>query len=209
MDTQAFLFESWTSLARTFVVGVLAYVTLLTLLRVVGKHSLAKLNAYGLVITVALGSMLASALLTKQVTLADGIAAIGLLLALQFLFSTVVSRSARAAQYLTATPTLLLWHGRLLEDQIRRERVTVAEIRAAIRQSGSAQLADVAAVVLETDGSLSVVGQASASDWAFADVVPAPCSVTISHELARQPGAGRRVRHEQASRAAVPRRPAT
>ena len=121
MDTQAFLFESWTSLARTFVVGVLAYVTLFTLLRVVGKHSLAKLNAYGLVITVALGSMLASALLTKQVTLADGIAAIGLLLALQFLFSTVVSRSAWAAQYLTARPMLLLWHGRLLEDQIRRE----------------------------------------------------------------------------------------
>jgi uncharacterized membrane protein YcaP (DUF421 family) len=137
MDTQAYLFESWASLGRTFVVGVLEYVTVLTLLRGVGKHSLAKPNAYGLVITVALGSMLASALLTKQVTLADGLAAIGLLLALQFLFSRVVSRSAGAAQYLTATPTLSLWHGRLLEDQIRRERVTVAETRAAIRQSGS------------------------------------------------------------------------
>jgi uncharacterized membrane protein YcaP (DUF421 family) len=172
VDVLSFLFESGQSLARIALVGALSYLAVVTLLRAAGKHSLAKTNAYGLVITVALGSALASAVLTKEVTLADGVLAIALLLGLQYLFSSLISRYRWAARYLTASPALLVRNGQLLEDQLRRERVTPAEIRAAVRRAGLARVEDVLAVVLETDGSLSVVPKGTPAGSALVDVAP-------------------------------------
>ena len=54
------LFDSWAGLGRTLLVGPLAYVALVLLLRISGKRTLTKLNAFDLVVTVALGSTLAT-----------------------------------------------------------------------------------------------------------------------------------------------------
>ena len=65
-------FDSWASLGRTAVVGILAYVALVLLLRVSGKRTLSSMNAFDLVVTVALGSTLASVFLSSSVPLARG-----------------------------------------------------------------------------------------------------------------------------------------
>ncbi len=80
-------FGSWYSLLRILVVGVLAYVALIVLLRVTGKRTLSKMNAFDLVVTVALGSTLATVLLSKDVALADGVVAFALLIGLQFIIT--------------------------------------------------------------------------------------------------------------------------
>lgn len=80
---QAF-FSSWTSITRVLLVGVAAYAGLLLLLRVSGKRTLTRMNAFDLVVTVALGSTLATVLLTKSVALADGLVASTLLIFLQY-----------------------------------------------------------------------------------------------------------------------------
>jgi uncharacterized membrane protein YcaP (DUF421 family) len=98
--------------------------------------------------------------------------AIVLLLALQYLFSSLVSRCSWATRYLTASPALLVRNGELVEDQIRRERVALAEIRAAVRRAGLARIEDVLAVVLETDGSLSVIPKGTPAGSALVDVDP-------------------------------------
>ena len=71
------LFDSWAGLGRVLLVGTLAYVALVLLLRISGKRTLSKLNAFDLVVTVALGSTLATVLLSKTVALAEGVLAIG------------------------------------------------------------------------------------------------------------------------------------
>lgn len=170
MDISSFFFSGWPSLARILLVGTPAYLLLLALLHLAGKHSLAKTNAYGLVVTVALGSALASAVLTKQVTLADGVVAIALLLGLQYLLSTLVSRWSWAHGFLTQKPVLLVRDGRLLDDAIRRERVTESEILAALRQNGIASIEGIGAVILEADGSFSVIRTVGPSPSALKDV---------------------------------------
>lgn len=60
------LFQSWSGLGRVTIVGLTAYLALVLMLRVSGKRSLAKLNAFDLVVTVALGSTLATTLLSKD-----------------------------------------------------------------------------------------------------------------------------------------------
>jgi uncharacterized membrane protein YcaP (DUF421 family) len=154
--TQMF-FDGWTGLVRTLIVGVLAYVTLVVFLRLFGKRSLSKMNAFDFVVTVALGSTLATVLLDSNIALAEGALAFAVLLALQFVVTWCSVRARWVRQVVTGEPRLLLYRGKFLEEALRSSRVTQDEVRAAIRQAGHASLEKIEAVALETDGSLSVV----------------------------------------------------
>ena len=156
------LFDSWAGLGRVLLVGTLAYVALVLLLRASGKRTLSKLNAFDLVVTVALGSTLATVLLTKSVALAEGVLAFGLLVFLQYAVASLSARSPKFQRLIKAEPTLLLHRGRFLEGAMQVERITREEILAALRASGAAEVGGIAAVVLETDGTLSVVPTAAA-----------------------------------------------
>jgi uncharacterized membrane protein YcaP (DUF421 family) len=165
-----FLFSDWRSVARIAVLAPLLYSLLIFLLRTLGKHSLAKTNAYGLVVTVAIGSAIASSVLTKSVSLFDAILAIGLLLGLQYVLAMISSRTRRGRRLLQEQPTLLLYHGRMLQESMLDQRVSEAEVLAAVRQQGVASVENVGAVVLESDGSFSVIPTLEGSCSALADV---------------------------------------
>jgi hypothetical protein len=66
------IFDGWFGLPRVVVAGTAAHAALVPLLRVSGKRTLAKLNAFDLVVTVAPGSTLATVLLSESVALAKG-----------------------------------------------------------------------------------------------------------------------------------------
>jgi len=156
-------FDSWYGLLRVLLVGTIAYSALVILLRVSGKRTLAKLNAFDLIVTVALGSTLATVLLSKSVALVEGLAAFGLLAGLQYLVAWLSVRSPKFSDFVKSEPSLLVHRGRFLESAMRAQRVTRAEVLAALRSAGAADPEQVAAVVLETDGSLSVIRGASAA----------------------------------------------
>ncbi|AEF38649.1 DUF421 domain-containing protein [Hoyosella subflava] len=150
-------FDTWPDMFRVLAVGTAAYITLVLVLRISGKRTLAKLNAFDLVVTVALGSTLATILLNSDVSWAEGALALVLLATLQYLAAIVSSRVSLGRKVLTSAPTLLLHHGIVLDDALVRQRISTAELNQAIRASGSADLKKIAAVVLETDGSMSVI----------------------------------------------------
>ena len=160
-------FNSWADVGRVLLVGPLAYLALLLMLRASGKRTLSKLNAFDFIVTVALGSVLASTLLSKDVALAESVAALSVLIFGQFVITYLSVRSARFQGFVKGEPTLLYHRQRFLEARLRRARVTEEEVRAAVRSSGRGSLEQVGAVVLETDGSLSVVGgsESSAEAW--------------------------------------------
>jgi uncharacterized membrane protein YcaP (DUF421 family) len=145
------------SLLRVVIVGTLAYGSLVLLLRVSGKRTLSKMNAFDLVVTVAIGSTLATVLLSKDVALSEGVVAFGLLIGLQWVMTWLSVSSPCVEHLIKAEPSLLYFEGRFLNQALRRERVTEAEVRAAVRSQGLSEMESVAAVVLETDGSLTVL----------------------------------------------------
>lgn len=154
-------FDGWYELMRVLVVGSAAYVALIAMLRVTGKRTLAKMNAFDLVVTISLGSVLATVLLSRDVSLAAGVLAFALLCVLQYLVAFLSVRSEAFRSAIKAEPSLLYHQGRFLGPAMRRQRVTEEEVLAAVRLQGVAQISDVTAVVLETDGSLSVLTGAS------------------------------------------------
>lgn len=151
------LFNGWQGLLHTLVVGFLAYAGLVAMLRVSGKRTLAKWNAFDLVVTVAFGSTLATALLSRDTSLAQALVAFLLLVLLQFTVTWLSVRSRGFQSLIKSRPTLLLYRGRYREDEMRRERVTPTELRAALRAQGIAAVEDVFAVILETEGEFSVI----------------------------------------------------
>jgi uncharacterized membrane protein YcaP (DUF421 family) len=162
-------FDNWDKLLRTAVIGVLAYVLLVLFLRISGKRTLSKMNAFDLVVTVALGSTLATILLSKDVTLAQGSLALLMLIGMQFVVTWSSVRSRRLRAFVTGEPTMLLYRGQTLSQAMRTARVTEDELHAALRGAGVASLQHVEAVVLETDGSINVVQR---SDDDGAEVAP-------------------------------------
>lgn len=154
------LFNGWLGIYRTAIVGVLAYVCLLLILRTSGKRTLSKLNAFDLVVTVALGSTLATILLNKDVALAEGVTAFFTLCALQYVVTWSSVRFAWVRRFVKSEPTLVWYRGEPLYAQLKKERLTLDEVQAATRSSQIHAMQQVDAVVLETDGSLSVIPKA-------------------------------------------------
>lgn len=156
MDIWSMVFQGWPGLVRTLLVGVLAYVSLVAMLRISGKRTLAKLNAFDLVVTVALGSTLSAILLQESVALAEGALALALLILLQYLVSALSVRSPAFAQAVRSEPALLVRDGRYCLAAMRRERITQDEALSAIRSSGGLSIDEARSVILESDGTLSV-----------------------------------------------------
>ncbi len=157
-------FDTWSDVLRVLLVGPASYAALVLILRTSGKRTLSKLNAFDLVVTVALGSTLATIFLSKDVSWTEGVFALGVLAVLQLLVASLTSRLPVARAVVTVGPTLVLEDGRMLDDALLRQRLTEAEVRQAIRGTGVGDVAAVAAVVLESDGSLSVITADQAGD---------------------------------------------
>ena len=154
---EMYFFNGWGSLLRVIVVGVLAYAALVFFLRISGNRTLSKMNAFDLIVTVALGSTLATVLLSKDVALAEGAVAMALLISLQFIITWFSVRTAWVRRLVTGEPLMLLYRGDFITSSMQKARVTQDEVQSAIRGSGIADVAAVEAVVLETDGSMSVI----------------------------------------------------
>ena len=153
-------FQTWSGLGRVLVVGICAYVGLVLMLRISGKRTLSKMNAFDFVVTVALGSTLASLLLSKDVPLAEGLLALALLISFQWVVAWLAVRSSGWRKLIKSEPRLLALHGELNQTALREERITADEVHSALRKSGIASLSEVEAVILETDGTVSVIGSA-------------------------------------------------
>lgn len=150
-------FNGWADVGRVVATGAAAYAVMVIVLLVSGKRTLAKLNAFDLVVTVALGSVLATIALSREVSLADGAGAITVLVAAQWAVSWTSVHTTLARRLVRAEATVVFNDGRFDDQVLSRVRLTQAEVCQAIRLSGCGDLESIAAVVLETDGSLSVV----------------------------------------------------
>jgi uncharacterized membrane protein YcaP (DUF421 family) len=150
-------FEGWTNVVRVLVVGTLAYLSLVVLLRFSGKRTLSKMNAFDLVVTVAIGSTLATVILSPDTALVEGVTALALLVGLQFAITWLSVRSERVSKLVKSQPRLLYYRGGFIDEAMRRERVNRHEVVQAMRERGYASEAEVEAVVLETDGTFSIL----------------------------------------------------
>lgn len=151
------LYDSPEGLVRILATAPVIYFTVIAYVRLAGKRSTSQMNNFDWLVTVALGSIMGSGIMLKDVTIAETALAIGLLLGMQWLLTKLIFHAPPVARLAKARPALLVSHGDFVTDTLRRERVTEEEVLAAIRSEGLTSVDEVAWVILETDATLNVI----------------------------------------------------
>ncbi len=153
--------SSWDRMLSIAFSSVAFYLLVVILVRLMGKRVTAQMNSFDWIITVAVGSLLASGILLEDVSIADGALAVLILAACQWAMTKLSVRSQRFEDAVKPRPRLLVHKGAYLRDAMDAERISKSEVDAALREKGYSSLADVNWVILETNGMMSVVSRRS------------------------------------------------
>ena len=157
------LFKGWDRLVAVVVETVVFYWYALFLLRLAGKRTVATMTIFDFLSTVAMASIIAGTVISESVALAEGIAALTTLVALQWTVAFIAARSERFHGLITNTPRLLYEESRFLEKNMLDERVARREVISKIREAGHMSPDSVHSVVLETTGDVTVLSHGDTS----------------------------------------------
>ncbi len=145
------------AIAEKVVRSVVVYLFLLVGFRLAGKRQLGQMTAFDLVVLLVISNVVQNALIGNDNSLGGGLVGATVILALNAIVARVTFRHKPIERLIENSPTVLVRHGRVLHDNLRRECLSVPEFRAALRKQGVVSLRDVRYVVLEEDGHLSVI----------------------------------------------------
>lgn len=152
-------FESWSEIARIVISVLIIYPALILSTHVVGKRSFAQMNNFDWIITVAMGSILGSSILLKDVVIVEVLVAVSLLLALQYCLTYISAHSQKFDDTIKTDPQLVFYNGQFITSAMKDARLSRTEIEAALRKAGYGDSNNVQAVVFEGDGELSIVAK--------------------------------------------------
>lgn len=133
------------------------YIFIILIIRTSGKRTLATLNAFDFLITVIIGSISATTILSKDTKFFDGVAALVTITLLQFIVAKISVKSQRFNKIIKAEPTLLYYDGEYIDHNMKKMRVSRDDVLQEVRINSGITMEGVKAVLLEANGKLSVV----------------------------------------------------
>jgi uncharacterized membrane protein YcaP (DUF421 family) len=136
--------------------SILVYLFLVVALRLAGKRELAQLNTFDLVVLLLLSNTVQNAIIGSDDSLLGGLLGAVVLLIVNYGVVRLGFRHPALARTLEGRPTVLVDNGRTVDANLRRYLISPEELTAAVRRQGARTLADVEAVVLEANGTLTV-----------------------------------------------------
>jgi uncharacterized membrane protein YcaP (DUF421 family) len=125
--------------------------------RLLGKRDTGQFNVYDLVTVIALSNAVQNAMTSGRGELGVGLSSATALLAVTYLLSRFFVRKPTAQRLAYGIPVILMSHGRIYRDRLKRERVSIEELESSIRSHGLSTHGSVAMAVLEVDGSISII----------------------------------------------------
>lgn len=147
---------SWEAFGAILISAFGIYVAVILMTRICGKRSFSKMSSFDFAMTVAVGSIIATTILSKSVSLMDGIVGTVAVYLLQ-LGAAFIRRNDTVQKIMDNKPLLLMDGPVILEDNLRKGRVAKSDLRAKLREANITELSEVKAVVFETTGDISVL----------------------------------------------------
>jgi uncharacterized membrane protein YcaP (DUF421 family) len=126
-------------------------------LRVLGKREFGQLSPLELVTLLMIPEIVSQALTGEDYSITAGAVGVATLLLLVFLTSLLMHRFKKAEMMIAGEPTVLVSHGKLLEDAMNVTRVTPDEVFSEMHKAGLWTLDQVAWAILEPDGAIAIV----------------------------------------------------
>lgn len=145
----------------------LVYVSLIVLLRIVGKRELAQLNPLDLVVILSLSNTVQNAIIGNDTSLVGGIVGAAALLAINAAFAYLKFRSKGIENAIEGKPVKIIENGKIDENELRRELMTEADIDIIAHENGMDDRHEIDRLVLDPNGSFLVEGKDEIKDAHF------------------------------------------
>jgi uncharacterized membrane protein YcaP (DUF421 family) len=133
------------------------YAFVVFLMRVIGRRELSSLSAVDLVLLIVLGDAIQQGLTQDDYSVTGAVIAVSTIAAVQVGSSYLSFRSRRARKVLEGEPIVVVQEGKLIESNLKRERMTADEIAEEMRVQQIASFNEVQWAILETNGQISFV----------------------------------------------------
>lgn len=151
---------------RVILSSFLIYIYIILLTRIAGKRSVSKMNSFDWIVTVAVGSIVAAAVVSPD-DFGPALISAGMLIGCQWGLTRISLHSSGVRKALKNNPTLLVRNGDIIQSGMTKTHVGETEIRAAARGAGLADMRQIKVMILETDGSFSVIPMAASDPEDF------------------------------------------
>ena len=138
---------------------IFGFVLLLT--RIIGKRELGSLQPFDLILLIVLGDALQQGLTQDDYSLTGAILVVGTIAILQVFVSWLSYRFPRTRPILEGEPVIVVQDGKVIERNLKRERLTAEEINEEARKQQIAHLSDIRFAILETGGQISFIPNTS------------------------------------------------
>ncbi|HHU62880.1 MAG TPA: DUF421 domain-containing protein [Clostridiales bacterium] len=140
-----------------FVRALVLYLLVVIVMRIMGKRQIGELQPFELVVAIMIAELASVPMQDTAVPLINGIISIITLLFAQVMLSFISLKSVRARKIICGTPSVLIENGRIVEQQLRKERYNINDLLEQLRAANMPNIADVEFAILETSGQLSVI----------------------------------------------------
>lgn len=148
------------------------YIAVIIFTRICGKRSFSKMSSFDFAMTIAVGSIIGTTILSSSVSLLEGVAGLASIFILQQTVA-ILRRFEIIKKAIDNSPLILMDGPTILEDNLRKARISVEDLRSTLRKKNVISLTQVRAVVFETTGDISVLYsdiEITIDSWLMKDV---------------------------------------
>ncbi len=153
----SWMFKDGSSILVVILTTILLYISLIIYTRLIGLRSYSKLSGFDFAITVAFGSVLGGAILSKDPPLVQAVVALGMLYLIQLTVSIFRRRYKSFSNLIDNEPLLIMAGKEIIHENLKKGKLTEADLRAKLREANVIKYDEIFAVVMETTGDVSVL----------------------------------------------------
>lgn len=143
-----------------FIRTIIIYTFVLVAIRLMGKREIGQLQPYELVVTIMIADVASLPMQDVSIPLIQGVVPIMGLLFAQIVASVLSFKSKIIHKYISGKPTILVANGKILEENLKKQKYSIETMLEQIRVCGYTSLLDLDYVILETSGQISVIPKA-------------------------------------------------
>ncbi|PZW39668.1 uncharacterized protein DUF421 [Mesonia algae] len=147
---------SATSLYAIILTAIGIYICTIVYTRLAGKRSFSKMSSFDFAMTVAIGSILATTILSKSTSLLQGAIGLASVYVLQ-LFVALLRRNKQFQRLVDNKPVLLMDGQEILHENLKKSHVTLDDLKSKLREANVLELSQVRAVIFEATGDIAVL----------------------------------------------------
>ena len=141
----------------TFFRAIVLYIIVLVVMRLMGKREIGQLQPFELAISIMIADLASTPMANIGIPITNGIVPILGLLVMHLLISTLNIKSIRIREFICGKPRILIYRGKIDEEALRKEKLTVNELQEKLRSKDAINMGEVEYAILETSGEVTVI----------------------------------------------------